>query len=479
VPEQTPTVTDRRSEAKRAGPRTAALGLLASAGMEISWQYAIVALVCGLLGLPHFPLGLAAILFASAVAGSLVARGRGWRRYAVAALHAVLLLPAAAAAPMALGAWVRPGHTLADLDFVVAAATTADPAAWATPAVLLGACVSFWWGGLRLARRGLSGDAVGTRFDIGVAVLAFVAGIGWAAGSTGTAVRFLIPSYFLFGVLAVALARSSGTGTRTFPLGFRWAGIASSFVLAAATLALAALMLVPLVRQAALQGYSAVRWAAVSAWPLVLAFLRWLLRFWRPRASESLPPDRREERLPTERSPLDAGPFAEILSWAIAAILAAVVLFLVGIMVWNLVRWLGARTARGGRARSAGGFVRLLRRLAAVLAAIAAFLRGLAPWSRPRPGPGVEAFARLARWGRSSGIVRTPGETPLEYSRRLGGRFSDVRGAIETIVDCLNQELYAGVVLEADRRHDLRRASRALRAPHHWLARTLSRLRPV
>ena len=342
------------------GARSFTLQLAASAGMELSWLYAVSSLLAELLGLPRFPLGLAAMLFAVAVAGTAITRVRGWRRYAVAAVHTGLLLPAALVARVALVPWVAPGHMLTDFNFVVPAASPEDPAV--TPIVLLAACAAFWWSGFRLSRRSTSGDVVGTRFDFGIIALAVVVGIGWAAGSAGTAVRFLIPSFFLFGVLAVALARSHGTGTRSFPVGFGGAGVVSSFVLAGGILGLAVLMLLPLPGQAARAGYSVVRRAAVSTWPYLLAFLRWLLHLWTPRADEPVTGlDRGEERL-AGRSALDFGSFDQIVYRAAVVILAAVLLFFAAILVWQLARWLGARSPREDRARHGNVRTRRLRR---------------------------------------------------------------------------------------------------------------------
>ncbi len=220
------------AEATRSPPaRTPALQAIASAGMELSWLYAVFALLSELLGLPLFPPSVAAALFVASIAGAAITRGRGWRRYTVAAVYAGLLLPAVLVAPTALAPWLEPGHTLADLAFVLSAASTADPAAWMTPVVLLAGCVAFWWSGLALSRRAVSGAVASARFDIGICVLGFAVAIGWAAGTTGSAMRRLIPAFFLFGVLAVALTRANGTGTRSFPVGFRGAGIASSFAL--------------------------------------------------------------------------------------------------------------------------------------------------------------------------------------------------------------------------------------------------------
>ncbi|TFG89496.1 MAG: DUF4129 domain-containing protein [Gemmatimonadales bacterium] len=455
--------------------RASLLQAIASTGMELSWMYAVFALLSLVLGLPLFPPGLTIVLFIVAVVPNPITRGRGWRRYAVGAVYLAFLLPAALVAAVFLRPWIEPGRPFADLRWILPTRALEEVGAWVTPASLAAGCIAFWWSGFSFSRRPTSAAAVTRRFDTGVASLCAVVIIGWAAGETGAPLRLLIASFFLFAILAVALARGNGTGTRSFPVGFRGAGIAFSFAVTASILGLAAAMLLPVVRLAAQAGYSVVRSAAVSAWPLVLAFLRWLYGLWTRKPDQPLAPPDHPGQAPLVRSMLDMSPLGRILYWAIVGIIGTVLLFLVGSIAWQIALFLRSRTSRDGRIGARAGPGRLL---ASVLSAFVGFLRRLLALGSLHPKDAVEAFARLARWGRRSGVVRRPAETPLEYSRRLGGSFPDLQTPIGTIVDCFNGQFFGGLALDRGRRRELNRSSISIRRPRHWLARLRSRLRP-
>ena len=133
-------------------------------------------------------------------------------------------------------------------------------------------------------------------------------------------------------------------------------------------------MLLPVVRLAAQAGYSVVRSAAVSAWPLVLAFLRWLYGLWTRRPDQPIAPPDRPGQAPLVRSILDMGPLGRILYWAIVGIIGAVLLFLAGSIAWQVALFLRSRTSRDDRAGARTG---LGRAIASVLSAIVSFLRWL------------------------------------------------------------------------------------------------------
>jgi hypothetical protein len=188
------------------------LQAIASTGMELSWLYAVFSLLSLILGLPLFPPGLALALFIVAVVPTSITRGRGWRRYTVGAAYLALLLPAALVAVVSLRPWIETGHPFADLRWIPPTKAMEEVGAWVTPASLATGCIAFWWSGFSFSRRPTSAAAVTRRFETGVASLCAVVIIGWAAGATGTPLRLLIASFFLFAILAVALARGTGGG---------------------------------------------------------------------------------------------------------------------------------------------------------------------------------------------------------------------------------------------------------------------------
>ena len=229
---------------------------VAAAGMELCWLYAAVSCLLRLGGLPPWPLRDALLPFLAAALPSAWGRGRGWRVWQLAALHLAAFL--AAAAPV----WARSRAEWARI-----ASGAAAPGEWVAPLWGLVVLAAFWWSGLATARRSPSGRAVAARFDIGACVLAAVVLLGLLTRRPTPAVGSLLPAYFLFGLLAVSLARSRGTGTRSRPAGARATGLVFSVGLAAAVLGSALLFLLPLIQAAARVGYTVLRSAAVSLSP--------------------------------------------------------------------------------------------------------------------------------------------------------------------------------------------------------------------
>ncbi len=460
--------------------RPAFLQLLAAGGMELCRLYALVDLLFRLNGLPPFPLRWAVLLFVTAVMPGIVARGRGWRVYLVGLLHLAALLPAAVIVARAFGRWAGADRAPAGLRWIAAAAAASGFGDWIALVAVLAGGLAFWWSGIGFNRRSPSGDVLTRRFDLGIGVLAAVVFIGWVTRQAGPALPLLIPSYFLFAVLAISLARGNGTGSRSYPIGLRGVGVSFSFGLAAVILGLATLPLLPLLQDAARAGYAALRIAAVSAWPVLLSIIHFLLRLLtRTQPDQTVPPDKARDIPPSGRSLPELGLLGIILKWIMIGVLGAVVLFIIGCLVWQIVLFLGSRTPGGRGKEDRLSPALLLRRLIAGLAALLAALAGVLRRGVLRQPDAVEAFARLCRWGGRSGARRGTGETPLEYGRRLDRLFPELAAPIDTIVETFNRQFYGVLPPDPGTLRDLGRHCRALGGLRHWRARIGRRLRPL
>jgi hypothetical protein len=453
---------------------------LSAAGMELCWLYAATIFFYRINDLPLFPAAGAVVLFVAAVLPGAVARGRGWAVYQVGLVYLVFALPALLVAVHAFGRWTGPGQPLSDPAWVRTFLRAAAAGDWIVVVLVLVSAGMFWWSGIGFSRRSTSGNAVTRRFDLGIGILSAVVLLV-------AAVRFRLPeliplmfSFFLFGTMAVSMARSAGSGNHFYTTGRRGIGISFSLALALIIVGLALLPLLPLFKQAARAGYTAVR--TIAAWlkPLIVAILRFLFGGYGGSPVGQPPTVQVPREIQPYESSLTLPPLlALILKWGAIVIFAAVLAFFAGFALWRLFLYLTSRT-RGGRISTEKSLWTHLRRwlrlTSSALARAAAWLVRRIRRSFLRGISAEQAFALLTRWGARSGVFRRVGETPLEYGRRLRSRFLKLDAAITEIVDCFNESFYgrrpprtAGA---------LGRSCRLLGAPRYWPARLKSRFNP-
>jgi len=451
---------------------------VAEAGIELCWLYAAALFFFRVGDLSPFPALGALLPFLAAVVPRAIARGRGWRIYQVAFLYLAALVLAVLASIYAFGRW-NGNLPITDPHWIgrVIRAASGDTLIILT---LLLFCLAFWWSGLAFARRSPSGDAVTRRFDLGAAVFAAVVLLGVAVHRTSRELHLLIPSFFLFSILALAVARSRGSGRRSFGTGSRGAGIFVSFALAGIVLGLAILPLLRVLQDAAQKGYVAVHGAAMSIWPFVVALLRFLFGLLIPRSSapENALPNQQAPRLTEELSHHGPGLFGLIFTWTMIGLSGVAAVVFLGYLLLRLLRFLGSRSP-GGREKRDG--LRLGLLIYAIISAARALLRMLlrvVHREPPRRGKGMEAFLFLTRWGRRSGARRLERETPLQYGRRLAQRFPELALPIAGIVESFDEEFYGASLLPSDRDAELERCRRQLTRLSLWLKRTRWRVSP-
>jgi len=67
------------------------------------------------------------------------------------------------------------------------------------------------------------------------------------------------------------------------------------------------------------------------------------------------------------------------------------------------------------------------------------------------------SFAALEAWARDRGVARSPEETPIEFARRLGAHFPDLRGPAVDVGLLYSQWAYGGGRLPREAAERLRR----------------------
>lgn len=446
--------------------RPAAVFWIATAGMEISAIYAWTDFVLAALTQRSYPLPEAAAIFvASSILVFLV---RNWRSIGVLSIHVVasvfLILRNAyvlwyGSEAFWSSAWV------ADLF-----SRGRTPAAWATLALLCAWTVVFWISGGAYARRSKSYPAVCDRFDKGLTwlfVLLFVkfiirvpVGVQLAENISD---RMIYP-FFLFGLMAVALARSRSEVQKRFLSGYRGIGVVISFS-AAVILCGGGLLLLflPFLRAASQTGYSALKAVGIP----LLALLADMILFSfgeMERKRRIIPKDHVDDiRTATEWKP-PIGFFTETDTWIIWTLLGLLVTAFVGMAIWYAWRWL--RSSKRETERTGIDIARFWRWLKHWIAYLFRFLVALfAAKKRREP---VAHYRALLTWGRRSGLPKRRSETPLEYGYRLKQQLGTVTEEIDSIVSSFNLYVYAQTPCDGQALTRARRALRRLRSPFLW-----------
>jgi Ca2+/Na+ antiporter len=445
---------------------------LAKEIMPLCWLYAWGAFSLAAIFKHPFPLFGALAAYLTGAGTAIVTSRRGWRIITVLALNSAAMLLACLGIVYAGDAGPYPFFGTAWLPELIGRSRT--PIKWCFLAVLLIWGIVFWIAGSVYARRPPTYRRVANSFDLGCT--AFLALMllkllilikGGLQVPDPLSVRLLFP-FFLFSLVALGLARQQSRALKDYMVGFRGIAIIASF--AGVVLLLGsgvfALML-PYLTTAAEMGYDMVKKGSAPLFPVLVAILRFIFG---ARGSRPQPMQTKADQ--RELAPIDftqADPQNSFLVWVFSNLVVLLVLACAAGIFYLLLRWLfSLTTAREKTAFDWGG---LFKELAALFKKTRAFLGRL----YFQIGAVKEApfyFGKLAKWGRNSGVPRRFSETPNEYGRRLERRFPALKPQIRLIIECFNQQVYAGNRSTAA----LKPAWRKLRSPTQWPVRIKARL---
>jgi hypothetical protein len=411
--------------------------------MDLCWLYAwaefaTFSLIPGVLPLP----ACAAVFWAAAVLAMLTGN-RGWRVITAGMFQAGGLLAGvllvlhgtlAAETPVwqvaewfeAIGAW----------DVPFSRCKVAAVCFWA---------VCFWVGGARLARRPASYYSVTSRFDLGLGaffvlfLIQLLVQVKYGAQVHQHIYRYLMLSFFAFGVYAVGLARDRTDAVKSYRGGRRGTGLLLGFlVLVLFGGAGSALLVLTYLSQAAGTVYTGIRAAGAHLEPIVTKIIKFIFS---PMASGMsvggegatiAPP----LTVPEARGRLPV--FGLVLLYALLGFMSSLGLFILGKSIWSAILRLLSRTRR---TKGVGpGFTLQVERLLAWWRAVFRLL-----FRRGEALGVIELYTQMAAWGKRIGMPRAFHETPLEYGSRLAGRFPEAGGKFGRIVNAFNLTVYGGV----------------------------------
>ena len=449
--------------------------LLANGGMDLCWLYALVNFITIAMIHRPFPLPEALGTFALAAALTLIARGTGWRVILILGIQVAGFACAASRIVYVFDSWSFPflSHGWL-LEFFGRPRGVVE---WVIFAVLLFFTLSFWLGGLALARRPGAYLKICTRFDLGVAAFAGLFLIKFLFLVKGnmdihdhTAEALLFP-FFLFSLLAIGMARNKSMARRDFLSGYQGIGIFLSFTLVVLVFGAGLVLLfLPYLTAAAEFGYGILKTTARPLGPILVSIIRFLFMHGQVRSetgSQSGGGDEVDIVSSTETS-WWMELLEKVFGWGFMGLAGLIGTIVCCLGAWYLLRWLFSRTS--GSERRPIQWNQIFLWVSRLRAGLLVFWRKMVARLKGFEDA-AQLYAALLRWGRHSGLPRSLSETPAEYGRRLKRQFPPLERNIGVLVDAYNQQVYGEIVLDESRLTTAKRAWRGLRNPYHWPSR--------
>ncbi len=456
--------------------------LLAGGGMELSWRYAWATfLTTSILHHPFpFPEAVGAFMLAAALTS--IYHERGWRVILILCVQAVGFIPAAWRIIHVFNSWSGSFLSRAYQSYTMSFDRQGVPLEWIVVLLFIFWAFFFWGGGVDMAKRPRDYDAICSRFDLGLGALFLLFLIKFYLFMTGgkrvedSSAEYLLFSFFIFGMLAIGLARTSGEETKDFMPGYRGMGIILSFTILVLLFGgVLVFFALPYLTGAAKIGYGIMKGASAPLLYLVTIVIDFLFGGKYTISKSETPPVKKavQESSPT----LDIWwlkLMGQILMWVVCILLGLILITIFCVTVYSLVRWLFSKTEEGGKKQGLWDF------LPGWAVRFRSFMHS---WWRAlgrnmqAHGGAVQLYAALLIWGRRSGLPRSPSETPFEYGSRLKYRFPALEKDIASIVEAFNRECYGEMVLSERQLAVTRVALRRFYSPSLWFLRLKTRVR--
>jgi hypothetical protein len=447
--------------------------------MELSWLYAWATFLMSAIVHRPFPLPEAIVAFLLGTILTRVVRGLGLRVISVLGLQVLGFLLAASRIIYTLD---YRAYTYAGKGWLVAFFTRSrDPLEWLILVMVLIFALLFWLGGVTLARRSAAYLTLCSRFDLGVAaffcllLVKFLLRVKGGIEVRDHTPELLMFPFFIFGLLAIGLARNRSSVRRDFLAGYRGLGVIVSFTMGVLAFGGGLVLLfMPYMRAAAEAGYGVLKSAAGPLSPVLVRVLRFLFlgaRVRREPGSSSALEDDWAALTSSGESSWWGELIERVLGWGFLSLGVLVGLILFGLGTWYLLRWLFSRTGTEQREPIKWDLAIVwAQRLWASLRA--GFERAVQRLKGYRDE--VDLYWALIKWGGRSGLPHRLSETPREYGSRLEKQFPSLSGEIGGIVDAFNLAAYGEVVLDPERMSRAKLSWRRLRSPRHWPVRLKS-----
>jgi hypothetical protein len=325
-----------------------------------------------------------------------------------------------------------------------------------------------------LARRSTSYPTLCSRFDLGIAVffLLFLTKslllIKGGIKIEDPISQLLLFPFFLFSLLAIGLVRNQSTTPRNFLSGYQNIGIIISFTLVVVLFGTGlVLFFLPYLTLSAEVGHDILKVVARPLGGILVSVLRFIFFHGAIQQEKPSPPSKGSvgDLLSPVESSWWAELFEKILVWVFGSLLGLIALFVSGVAVFYLFRWLFSRTSISRRRQSSWYLISLWVEQLRIF--LLSWLRRLVERVKGYRRA-IQLYSALLSWGRRSGIPHFLSETPIEYGLRLNHQFPALKREIELIIDAFNREVYGEITLNEQQLGQAQFALRRLRSPLHW-----------
>jgi hypothetical protein len=281
----------------------------------------------------------------------------------------------------------------------------------------------------------------------------------------------LIFPFFIFGLLAIGLARNHTATQRDFLPGYQGIGVILSFTLIVFLLGTGlVLFFLPYLTLAAETGYGMLKAAAKPLGPVLISVLRFI--FMPGTIRPENPSSSMKEPTGDLISPAGSSWWMEllekILAWVLGGVVGLIVLIVTAMALFFLFRWLLSRTPITQKKQ--GLWDSILSWIDELQMLLFSCWKWIKRKAKGYKG-GVQIYMALLKWGSHSGLPHLLSETPIEYGYRLKNRFPSLKGEIGFIIEAFNQEVYGEIILSEQQWVEAKSAWRRLRSPLHWPSR--------
>jgi len=448
---------------------------LALAGMEVSWRYAW-ALFLTLLTMHHpFPLPAAVGACALGALFTHIAAGKNQR-----VIHGILLHSAGFALYVMLTLYLvqyreTPFLSRAWINHLFLEPRSAPQ--WWMIVLFLSCLWLFWHGGQLLVQRPKRYPHVCLQFDKGLGLFFLLLVINALIVLRADlhlqshVMRYLILAFFIFSLTSIALSRGRSRVQKTFMLGYRGIGLVLSGLAMVGIFAAGTTLLT--------YPYLYTRADALmvllknAADPMKPWFIRMIVFLFQPRnlrLSGNVPGET-EPAVEALGPPAVEGWEALLLKIIGAGLMGLITLAGLGVLLYlitRLVQWLLRENSVKAASGRPDSWIRHLFRICQALFLkiwknIASLLKG--------DDCAASIYYQMLGWGKRSGLMAIPSETPIEYGNRLQKHFPKLQKDIIRIVEAFNQETYAHTVHQPKHLIRLRSAHRRMKHIRYWPSR--------
>jgi hypothetical protein len=448
---------------------------LIDGGMELSWLYAWATFLTTLAFHEPFPFKEALGPFALALALTVFSKERGWWVIQIVGLQLFGFILTVLRIVYIFNA---NSHSFWDKAWLVEFFNQPrSPAEWLTLFLLPFFAAMFWLGGVTLARRSMAYATLCSRFDLGITAFfllfltKFLLLIKGGMKLEESISQLLFIQFFVFGLLAIGLARNRDTAPKEFLPGYQSIGVILSFT--AVVLLFGGgivLFFLPYLKVAADVGYGVLKVAAKPVGYVLVEVLRFLY------APRGRPPKQPSPEVGIDDLKIywKGGGLPEIiekiLAWGLGSLLGLVVVGVSCLILFYLFRWLFSRTPTRQKRQNTGLWYMILlwalRFETFLTFCWEGIVRRLKGYHKA-----AQLYSALLSWGRRCGLPCSPSETPTEYGLRLECQFPSLGREIGRIVQAFNQEVYGEIHLSSEQLTSTLSAWHRLRSPVHWPSR--------